>query len=403
MGNPRPSSGRLGLRHLERSHPTYTTNGDILMITSTSSGAAWTPSLGTTPMDVSNDNQIRRWSNGIGVSGSTVALAYMSDCVTGLQEPSPNSGAGDCGMMVAYSNNGGQSFFPEVNVSNDRTAGPITDVSSSNFAVSGSYVFVAWQDQAASDFQVYFSATNGTVVQPTTFSATPVRGAVGTVVTVTGSNFKANSPITASFDSTTFPSVMSNGSGYFTTSITVPSATAGSNSISATDGTTTQSSNFNVVPNISLTPVKGQAGSSVSVSGNGFAASSAVSLTFGSTGQMTTATSDGFGDFAASFSVPSVIAGSNTVTATDASSNSATASFNVLSPKITLTPVKGAIGKVVTVTGTGFFSSSTITITYDGESQTTTTSNSTGGFSAIFTVPASTSGLNAVVSDRWHK
>ena len=73
--------------------PAYTTNGDVLLMQSNDAGHTWTPALNTAaPIDVSNDNQITGWSNGIRFSGSTVALAYMSDCVTGQQEPSPNSG-----------------------------------------------------------------------------------------------------------------------------------------------------------------------------------------------------------------------------------------------------------------------------------------------------------------------
>ena len=78
-------------------------------------------------------------------------------------------------MFVSYSNNGGQSFYAQANVSNDRTAGPVADDATSNFAVSGTYVFVTWQDNAASNFQVYFSETDGTVAQVTTLSVTPVR------------------------------------------------------------------------------------------------------------------------------------------------------------------------------------------------------------------------------------
>ncbi len=381
--------------------PAYTTNGDDLMMISNNAGLTWTPALHTAiPMDVTDDNQITGWTNGIGVSGSTVAIAYLSDCVNGLQEPSPNSGSGDCGMMVSYSNNGGQSFFPEVNVSNDRTAGPITDISSSNFAVSGSSVFVTWQDQAASNFQVYFSSTNGQVVQSVTFSATPVRGAVGTIVTATGNNFKPSTMITMSFDSTNLTSVMSNTTGGFSTTITIPAAGAGTNTIGATDGTTSASSNFNVVPNISLSPVRGQAGSSVTVSGTGFAVSSTVTVTFGSVGQVATTSSNSTGSFSTSFIVPSVPSGTNVVTATDTGSNSATANFNVLVPKVTLKPSTGATGKTVTVTGTGFAPTSTITISYDGSPQTTSPgaiqSNSTGGFTGTFAVPASPVGSNTV-------
>jgi len=379
--------------------PAYTTNGDVLMLMSTDAGTTWTPSIGSAPMDVSNDNQITGWSDGIGVSGSTVAFAYLSDCVTGQQEPSPNSGNGDCGMMVSYSNNGGQTFFQQVNVSNDRTAGPVTDDSSSNFAVSGTDVFVAWQDEPSTTFQVYFSMTTGTVVQPTTFSITPVKGAVGTTVTVTGNNFAVSKPITIQINGVAVPtspsSIISNSTGGFSAMITIPAETAGSQTISATDGTTSSSKNFNVVPNISLSPVKGGGGTTVTITGTGFAGSSPVTITFGTFGQVTTSTTNGVGNFTASFSAPGGTAGLNTVTATDGSSNSATANFNVVT-KITITPVKGTTGSMITVTGTGFAISSTIVVSYDGVAQTSTLSNGTGGFIASFAAPASTAGSNTV-------
>jgi hypothetical protein len=57
---------------------------------STDAGHTWSPTLGTSaPTDVSNDNQITGLSNGIGISGNTVALAYLSDCVTGQQGAFP--------------------------------------------------------------------------------------------------------------------------------------------------------------------------------------------------------------------------------------------------------------------------------------------------------------------------
>lgn len=384
--------------------PNYTVNGDILMMISTNAGATWTPSLDSSiPMDVSNDNQITGWSNGIGVSGSTVALAYMSDCITGEQEPSPDSGPGDCGMMVSYSNNGGSSFFPEVNISNDRTAGPITDVSSSNFAVSGTNVYAVWQDQAASNFQVYFSMTNGNIVQPTSYSITPVRGAVGTVVNVTGNNFAPSSAITVQFDGSTLPttpaSAITNSTGGFDVEITIPGVVAGSQTISATVGTQSSSKNFNVVPNISLSPVRGPGGTSITVTGNGFASDSQVTVTFGTSGQVALATTDNVGNFTATFDAPVISAGTDLVTATDSSANSATANFNLIS-KITLSPVKGSTATTLTVTGTGFFASAPISVDFNGVPQTTSPvsveSNANGSFSASFTVPSSPAGSTTV-------
>lgn len=377
--------------------PSYGVNGSVFFMMSTNAGQTWTPALDTqAPVDISNgDPGVTGWSNGIGVSGSTVALAYMGACSTGEQEPSPDSGPGDCNMMAAYSNNGGQSFYQETDVSTDGTSGPITDVASSNFAVSGSDVFVTWQDEPSTTFQVYFSMTTGTVVQPVTFSALPVKGQVGTTETVTGDNFKADATITVSFDSATVATTESNGSGYFSTTFIIPAAVAGSNTISATDGTNTQSSNFNVVPNVILSPVRGRSGSALTVNGTGFAPSSSVSVTFGSTAEPSAAT-DSVGNFSTSFTVPSGNSGSVTVTATDASSNSATASYNVLSPKITVKAATGNVGKSVTITGTGFLPSATITLAYDGATVSSATSNSTGGFSAAFDIPASPAGANTI-------
>ena len=177
---------------------------------------------------------------------------------------------------------------------------------------------------------------------------TPVKGATGTIVTVTGNNFKALLRLQSSLTLPLWQLSLQTPTGGFSQSITIPPSVAGSHAITASDGTTSSSKNFNVVPNIALTPVKGPEGTSVSVSGTGFAASSPVSVTFGLSGQVSTATTDASGNFVTSFSVPMVPGGTSVVTASDANSNSATANFNVLS-KITLTPVKGATGKLVSL------------------------------------------------------
>jgi hypothetical protein len=367
--------------------PAYTTNGDLLMTMSTNAGGTWTPTIGTTPTNVSHDNQITGWSNRIGVSGSTVALAYMSDCVTGLQEPSPNSGAGDCGMMVSYSNNGGQSFYPQVNVSQDRTAGPISDVSSSNFAVSGSSVFVAWQDEntVSSTFQVYFSMTNGNVQFDPTMSITPVKGAVGTGVVVSGTSFAPSSSITIQLDGSIVTITTSDSTGAFFAPIVIPAAVAGSHTITATDGKNTLSKTFNVVPDVSLQPVKGAVGKLMTVTGAGFAATSSVQVTYDGV-LMTSTTTDSSGSFSATLTVPNSVAGKHTVAATDASSNTASGTSTVV-PSISEKPVKALPGTGVTVTGTGFAANSAVTITFNGVQVVTTTTDSTGSFTILYNVP----------------
>src|SRR3989475_3772114 len=67
---------------------------------------------------------------------------------------------------------------------------------------------------------------------------------------------------------------------------------------------------------------------------------------------------------------------------------------------ISLTPTSGPVGTTVTVTGSLFLPGSVATISYDGITVTTTpgtiTTDLSGGFSATFTVPASTAGSHTV-------
>src|SRR5207245_8619241 len=115
-------------------------------------------------------------------------------------------------------------------------------------------------------------------------SLNPSSGPAGTTVTVTGINFKGNTAITTTYDGvaiTTNPAtVTSTSTGGFTESITIPStSTAGSHTVSAkSSGSNLASATFTVttapLPTISLNPTSGPTGTSVTVTGSNFAASS---------------------------------------------------------------------------------------------------------------------------------
>lgn len=80
---------------------------------------------------------------------------------------------------------------------------------------------------------------------------------------------------------------------------------------------------------INLSATSGPVGTSEVVSGHGFASNSLVTIKYGSTVE-TTVTTNGGGSFTANaFLIPSSTAGSHTITATDASSNSASTTFTV--------------------------------------------------------------------------
>jgi hypothetical protein len=164
-------------------------------------------------------------------------------------------------------------------------------------------------------------------------------GYVGDTVTITGTGFAATSNIgTHTYDGaalTLSPATpQTNSSGGFTATFTVPASAAGGHTVLVTDGATNSASaTLTVNPKITLTPTSGSSGSTDSIAGTGFAASSALSATFNATSALTlggTTSTDATGSFsAATYTVPYIGSGSFTVLASDASSHSASASYTI--------------------------------------------------------------------------
>jgi hypothetical protein len=237
-------------------------------------------------------------------------------------------------------------------------------------------------------------------------------GTIGTTITVGGSNFLPNLPLTVTYDGATVAMSTSTGSGAVPSGVTfiVPPSTFGSHVVRVTDGYGNYATApFSVSASLSLNPQTGPVGTPVTVTGQGFGALKTITITFAGSAIATSPspiTTNGSGSFVASFIVPagsttSSIAGAKTVQASDSASpsNSASATFTV-TPAITLSPTSGNVGSTVTVSGTGYGASRTITIKYDGVTQTTSpttvTTTNYGTFSCTFTVPASVAGLHTV-------
>ncbi len=206
------------------------------------------------------------------------------------------------------------------------------------------------------------SSTNFTVTiagAPTITSFTPGSGPVGTLVTITGTNFSC-APPASPCDVTDVK--FKNTSATFTinssTSITatVPSgATTGSISLTNPNGTATSSTNFTVTaagaPTItSFTPTSGLVGTSVTITGTNF---------IGVTGVK-------FNGKAAPFAVNSVTqitatvptgATTGPISVTNASgTGTSSTDFTVIGvPTITsFSPTSGPVGTIVTIRGTNF-------------------------------------------------
>jgi len=161
-----------------------------------------------------------------------------------------------------------------------------------------------------------------------TLHVKPVKGIVNRSITVSGGGFLASSTITIKFGTIVVATTTANSSGGFATTFKVPQATAGVHTLTVSDGTNLISRSFTVVSHVTLKPKTGLPGATVAVTANGFAASSTVKITFNGV-QIKSIKSNSTGGLSTSFVVPNDPAAAYPVVATDASSNTATATFTV--------------------------------------------------------------------------
>ncbi len=223
------------------------------------------------------------------------------------------------------------------------------------------------------------SATAPATTTARTVTLTASSGRVGDTVSISGQAFPASSSVSATYDGTSVtisPATSTDGTGSFSgATFVVPASPAGANTVVVTAGGQTANATFTVTPKLTLSAVSGNVGDSVTISGTGFAASSAIGVSFDGSGQTTSPlspTTNASGSFSGvSFTVPASAKGSHTVAASDGSADSASATFTV-NPKLALSPASAHVGDTVTVTGTGFAASSAVSLTFDGTAQTTT-------------------------------
>jgi hypothetical protein len=151
---------------------------------------------------------------------------------------------------------------------------------------------------------------------------------------------------------------------------------------------------------ISVNPGTGAIGTSTSVSGSGFAANTTVHVFFNRNGgkQIGAESTDGSGNLPGfNVTIPSVIAGSYPIIATDGT-NVATTTFTVPS-SLTLNPSSGGSGTSVSVMGAGYLAGEGIVVSWDhpgqGNQVAAPTADSSGTFITSFSVPSS-SGTHTV-------
>lgn len=208
-------------------------------------------------------------------------------------------------------------------------------------------------------------------------AVSPVSGAPGRGLTVSGSGWPAGDEVIVQIGSTTFDTdvacvlIASSDGTVASTACQVPSVPVGSRTLFAIDeqhqGVTATGTAFKVIPSLTLTPGGSRAGApaspgaTVTITGGGFAAKSSVSaFKLGTTALTTTPTKEGTdanGTFLSgvTFTVPTTVAaGNQTVSATDTAANKGTSTLLIYKPRISVKPASGAPGRGLTVSGSGW-------------------------------------------------
>ena len=268
-------------------------------------------------------------------------------------------------------------------------------------------------------YSVNITTTKDTTKAPApTFTITPqifldtATGMVADQINVSGNGFNPNQTISIYFDTSFIVSANTDAQGVLSsTAVTIPQGAAGNHIILAKDSTgSTPGVTFSIKPKITLSLNEVTVGSTLVVSGIGFASSKTISVVIDNRPVSGTTTSDLSGKFTGfNLKIPELIGGTHTVTANDSLDNTAKNDFSV-KPSISIDPDHGAVGTNVTVTGNGFRSitDNPITITYNEIAVTTSpeivTVGVNGNFGATFKIPSGTGSAGTItVSDRFDK
>ncbi|TLX83690.1 MAG: hypothetical protein E6L00_00135, partial [Thaumarchaeota archaeon] len=336
----------------------------------------------------------------------------------------PSTTCSTCKLTVTTQLTTGDSLTGMFSTLNNQTTGQVvesgftpvifnlTNAAQYTVAMNGfsTYVFDHWQDTGSSTNPRPISISSNSAItaiyQDSALTLAPSRGPVGTSVTVTGITFSPSTTITLSWDSTTLTTITSNSTGGFTTTFQVPTASAGSHKVQATDGTHIHSALFTVGAGstISLNTNTVNVGTGVRVTGNNLAPTSQITISYDGTtldmGQQntgtgtpipSTVTTDSNGGFVAIISVLRSVAGTHTISAHDSTNNKVTKSITV-TPHVFIYPSSGHAGSQVLIPasqGNGFAANSQITIKFDSTTMISSaiTTDSEGNFGGSFTIP----------------
>jgi hypothetical protein len=384
-------------------------------VTASSSGAfSTTVSAPTLPSDTYNV----RATDGVNTAPPGVTFTITSAISLSPTSGPPGTtvtvsgsgfGAGDSGTVCFDSDDNGQCDVGEPSAS-------VTASATGTFTAT-----LIVPDVAADTYDILADVPSGgsvevsasfTVPYPS-ITITPTSGHPGTPITVTGSNFKLGATVTIFFDlnsnglldsGESVGTVTASSTGAFSTTVTAPTLPFGAKDVSATDGVNTASpQTFTVTRAISLSPTSGPVGTSVTVSGSGFASGTA-QVCFDSNNNnqcdesTVTVTVPASGTFTTTLTIPSVAAGTYNILGDQPTGGTAEASatFTVTTISVIVSPTTVSSGQLITITGTGFAPGASGFVWFDidgdsvmdpGEPQISVSVDAGGAFTTILTTP----------------
>jgi len=234
------------------------------------------------------------------------------------------------------------------------------------------------------------SSANFTVIPSLVVS--PTRGPVGTNVTFYGTGYGSLRLANVSWSEGLACSAETGAAGSFACSFQIPAATVGVHSFTGYDppGTYSAMTTFTVIPQLTISPPAGSVGTLLTFNGTGFNSSSAVTVSWAG-GPVCPSTTSTLGSFVCYVTLPAATFGVHLFTATDNSTDSASANFTVI-PQLTANPSSGLVGTPVTFIGTGYAGGVAVTVSWASGVACSNSTSATGGFVCRFTIPAGTPG-----------
>ena len=233
----------------------------------------------------------------------------------------------------------------------------------------------------------------------TAASMSPAMGICGLEVTITG--LTEGNSYKVKWDAEIYKQgvVGSGGSIFFL----VPEAYGGEHPVvvESPSGTSAFSGEYIVVPNITIDPTSGEAGTDITVAGFGFGVSEDdIAVTYDGTIIKSGISADENGSWSTTFAAPVSARGARPIDASgDTTKGSDVADKNfTISPVVKMDPVTGGVGTQVTITATGFATAEGgIKVLFsDKEVRSNMTSEVNGSWSTSFAVPPSTRGGHVV-------